>query len=73
MKIFISVKTNAKQEKVDKMDECHFRVCVKAPPQEGKANEAVLKVLARYFDFPKSKFRILSGLQSRNKVVTFNE
>ncbi|CUU07963.1 hypothetical protein JGI3_01615 [Candidatus Kryptobacter tengchongensis] len=69
MRIFVRVKPNAKVEKVEKIDETHFSVSVKAPPVEGKANEALISLLANYFGVSKSNVKIISGFNSRNKVV----
>ena len=44
-------------------------VRVKEPPIEGKANRAVLKLLARHFGVPESRLRIVSGLTGKNKVI----
>lgn len=72
MKIFVKVKTRARQESVEKIDETHFLVQVKAPATEGRANEAVVFVLADYFDIAKSNITILSGHTVRNKVILVN-
>ena len=69
MRIFVNVKPNARQEKVEKIDETHFRVWIKAPPQEGKANRAVIEVMSEYLNVPKSRLVLSGGLQSRNKVI----
>lgn len=45
-------------------------VKVSAPPDKGKANKAVIAVLAEAFGLPKSAFTIHSGETGRNKVVT---
>jgi uncharacterized protein (TIGR00251 family) len=42
---------------------------VRAPPVKGKANEAVIEVLAEFFGVKKSDIRIMSGERSREKVV----
>ncbi|ACB07219.1 DUF167 domain-containing protein [Candidatus Korarchaeum cryptofilum] len=47
----------------------HLRVYVRAPPVKGKANEAVIEVLAEFFGVKKSDIRIISGERSREKVV----
>ena len=44
-------------------------VRVNKVPEKGKANEAVIKLLAKHFNVAKSKVKILRGLTSRNKVV----
>ncbi len=45
------------------------KVRVKAPPVEGKANEALVKFLADALDVAKSQVEIVSGHASRRKVV----
>lgn len=40
---------------------------VTAPPVEGAANEAVIKLLAEHFDVAKSRIKLLSGAKSRIK------
>ena len=70
MKIQVKVKPRSKTEDVTKeMDGNVYVVRVKEPPVEGKANRAVLKLLARHFGVPESRLRIVSGLSSKNKVV----
>ncbi|MFN3135429.1 MAG: DUF167 domain-containing protein [Candidatus Kryptonium sp.] len=69
MRIFVKVKPNAKVERVEKIDEIHFVVSVKAPPVEGRANDALIKLLADYFNIPKGNIKIVSGLSSRSKVI----
>jgi hypothetical protein len=42
---------------------------VKAPPQEGRANEAVIETLAKHFHVPKSQIAIVGGFKSKMKIV----
>jgi len=70
LKIQVKVKPRSKTEDVTKeMDGDVYVVRVKEPPIEGKANRAVLKLLARHFGVPESRLRIVTGLSSKNKVV----
>ncbi|MCX6791083.1 MAG: DUF167 domain-containing protein [Candidatus Gribaldobacteria bacterium] len=69
MKIFVRVKVGAKEEVVEKIDVNHFRVFVKALAQEGKANRAVVKILAKYFKVTQSQIEIKSGLASNQKII----
>ncbi len=46
-----------------------LKVRLKAPPVEGKANEALVKFLAERLAVSKSQIEILSGHTSRTKVV----
>ncbi len=69
MKYTLKVKTNAKENAVEEGPGGELRVRVKAPPQEGRANEAVIEVLAKHFDVPKSRVAIVGGFKSKTKVV----
>lgn len=69
MRIFIKAKPGSKKEKIEKVDENHFIVAVKEPPVDGKANEAIVRVLSEYFKIPKSQVRIISGQKSRQKII----
>jgi uncharacterized protein YggU (UPF0235/DUF167 family) len=45
-------------------------VRVTAPPVEGRANDAVLRVLARALDVAPTELRLESGASSRTKTVS---
>jgi uncharacterized protein (TIGR00251 family) len=68
MKIRIKVTPNSKIEGVTKEGDIFF-VCVKEPPKEGKANRAVIKLLADYFRVSQGQISIASGFSSRNKTI----
>ncbi len=68
MIIQVKVKPNSRTEEVSQESDS-FIVKVKEPPREGKANQAVVRLLAEHFGVPKSQVRILSGFRSKNKVV----
>jgi len=69
MKIFVKVKTGAKSEKVEEISKNNFKISVKEPAKEGRANRAVIKLLADYFDVSASQITIISGKTSKNKVL----
>lgn len=69
MKIFVKAKPNAKEEKVEKIDENNFVVSVKEPPIKGKANDAIRNALAIYFKTGSASVKIISGFSSRNKII----
>jgi uncharacterized protein (TIGR00251 family) len=69
MRISLSVKAGAKTEKILKIDEKNYKLWVKAPAKEGKANEAVVKALAKHFGTAKSNVEIKSGFKSKKKIV----
>lgn len=69
MKISVRVTPGAKIEKVEQKDAGSFDVWVKEPPVAGRANEALLELLAKHFSVPRTAVRILSGRGSRKKVI----
>ena len=45
-----------------------LKIAVQAPPVEGRANSALISLLAEGFALPKSKIEMVSGELSRSKV-----
>ncbi|KKP98325.1 MAG: hypothetical protein US06_C0008G0001, partial [Parcubacteria group bacterium GW2011_GWC2_36_17] len=52
-----------------KEGENHYKIKVRAQAVEGRANEAMIKLLAEYFDVSKSQIKIVRGEFARNKIV----
>jgi uncharacterized protein (TIGR00251 family) len=68
MKVCVKVKTNSKTESV-KIDSAGLlNVRVNTPPIDGKANQRVIELLAKYFKKPKSSIHLIHGKTSKNKV-----
>ena len=72
MKIKVKVKPNSNTEKLGQEGNS-FIVKVKEPPKEGKANQAVIRLLAEHFGVSQSQVRILSGFRSTNKIIEVRE
>ncbi|OIO52087.1 MAG: hypothetical protein AUJ11_01065 [Parcubacteria group bacterium CG1_02_44_65] len=56
-----------KEEIIKKADDS-FEIWVKAKPVQGRANRAISRVLADYFNLPAGKIRMLKGFKERNKI-----
>ena len=69
MKIFVKVKLGAKEQKIKKFGKTNFEVWLKELPIKGKANKALLNLLADYFNIPISSIIILSGSRSKQKIL----
>ncbi len=67
MEIFVKAKPSSKEEKVLKVDDDHFEVWVKEPPIQGRANAAITRALADYFNTSPSNVLMISGYSSRYK------
>lgn len=48
---------------------CVIKASVTAPPEHGRANEALLQLLARAWRLPRRDLSIVNGAVSRNKIV----
>ena len=69
MRISVKVKPRASREQVTQTSDAEFEVWVTEPPVRGKANRAVVRVLAEYFGVSQSAVSIVSGATSRNKII----
>jgi len=67
--INVKVLPRSSRDEVIGMEEGICKVKIKAPPVDGKANKALIKVLAEAFNLPKKKIEIISGWTSRRKRV----
>jgi len=68
LKIKVRVAPRSSRDEVVKTGD-DYVVRVRAQPREGRANEAVIKLLADYFGVTRSSVRITSGLSGRNKII----
>lgn len=66
--IAIRVTPKASRNRITQ-DGDQIRVYVTVVPEGGKANAAVLKLLAKALGVPKSRLTILRGETSRDKVI----
>ena len=69
MRIYVKVTPRAGKNEVAKISEGEYKVKVAVPPEKGKANEAVVKLLAEYFDVPKCSVSIIGGKSARVKLI----
>ena len=69
MLIKVKVQARASQEKIEETGIEEYKVWVTAPPAGGEANEALIDVLAEYFNIAPTKIRIKSGNKSAHKLV----
>jgi len=51
----------------------HYKIALRAPAVDGKANEALIEFLADFFKLPKRFFTIIQGQTARAKVVEIKE
>jgi uncharacterized protein (TIGR00251 family) len=71
MKVTIKVKPGSSKNEVVE-DGSVLTVSLRANPENGKANAALICVLADHYSARKSDVRILTGATSRKKIVEVN-
>jgi uncharacterized protein len=68
MKVSIIAHPNSKRPRIEKDLLGALHVYVNAPPLEGKANQAVIEVLSKYFNVKKSCVLLIAGAKSKTKT-----
>ncbi|MDX2221027.1 MAG: DUF167 domain-containing protein [Burkholderiales bacterium] len=69
----LKVKPNARHARLTEQADGTWVAEVNAPPIDGKANEAVIALVAAHFGVPKSRVDIKSGASSRLKRIQIND
>tara|TARA_R110002072_G_scaffold121437_9_gene255236 strand:+ start:1661 stop:1987 length:327 start_codon:yes stop_codon:yes gene_type:complete len=70
----IRLTPNASKDAVEGVTEtadglCHLGVRVRAVPEKGKANKALIAVLSQFLGLPKRDIEVIRGTTSRLKMV----
>ncbi|RKY60647.1 MAG: DUF167 domain-containing protein [Candidatus Latescibacterota bacterium] len=70
MRIRVRVVPRAKEDKIEGFSPDRIlRVRVAAPPEKGRANERLVRILAECLGVARSQVRIVAGRTAREKVV----
>ncbi|MEK7636384.1 MAG: DUF167 domain-containing protein [Patescibacteria group bacterium] len=69
MRITVHAKPRAHHDAVEKISEFEYRVSITEPPIEGRANWAIIRLIADYFGVSQSAVVIISGATQRVKII----
>ena len=72
MKISIKVVPGSSQNTIAGWLGESLKIKVKCPPESGKANKAVITLLASQLNIPKTTINIISGGKSSHKILEIN-
>jgi uncharacterized protein (TIGR00251 family) len=72
MFLHLKAKPNARQNSLQRLADGTLQVRIKAPAQDGKANEEIVKFLSEFFDLPKSAIRVVTGHGAPFKKIEVN-
>ena len=73
MKIKVKVKPNARENSVKLLESGIYEVKVSVPPEKGKANKKVIKLLSEFFKTPAYNITILNGETYKEKSIEIKE
>lgn len=63
------VQPKASKTEVVGLHQGRLKVRVQAPPVDGQANVAIVKLFARHLSWPKSQIEVATGQTGRNKTI----
>lgn len=69
VRIRVRVTPRAGRDQIDGLREGALRVRLAAPPVEGRANEALVRLLARALGLPPRDVRVVRGETAREKLI----
>jgi uncharacterized protein (TIGR00251 family) len=69
MRIEVKAIARASREEVQRISERSYRIKVTAPPEKGRANERIIKLLSKELDIKKQHIKIISGQASTRKII----
>ena len=61
MFLHIKAKPNAKQNQIQYLADGTMQIKIKAPAQDGKANDELIRFLSETLEIPRSKINLVSG------------
>ncbi|MFH1232034.1 MAG: DUF167 domain-containing protein [Planctomycetota bacterium] len=73
MLLNIKVIPRASKNEVKEESTGQYKIYLTAPPIDGKANDALIEILASHFHIAKQQIKIVRGLKSRHKIVEIGE
>lgn len=68
-RLSIRVQPRSSQNKICGVNNGALKIKITAPPVEGEANQAVIKLLAQCLGVPRTNISIAKGETSKNKLV----
>jgi uncharacterized protein (TIGR00251 family) len=69
MRFNLKVIPNASLSELNVEENGNLKIKVQAPPEDGKANRAVIQLLAKHFKVPKNRIKIIAGEKSHQKII----
>ncbi len=71
--IACKVKPNAHKDSIEGVDGDYLKIKLASPPVEGRANEALIKLIAKRLGIAKSRISLLHGEKARIKTLIIQD
>ena len=71
-RLCLRVQPRASRDEIVGIEGAAIRVRLRAPPVDGAANDALLRLLASRLEIPRSAMTLVSGQTARTKVVALH-
>jgi len=68
-RIYVKVSPKSSRNEVVRVSDGEYKVKLTAAPVDGKANEALIEILAKHFKVAKSCVTIVGGKSAKTKIV----
>jgi uncharacterized protein (TIGR00251 family) len=68
----IYVQPNARKTAFEKIHDDQIKIKVHAPPEDGKANDEIIRYVAQFFSLRKNQVEIVSGHLARKKRIALS-
>ncbi|PJD94956.1 MAG: YggU family protein [Legionella sp.] len=68
IRLNLYIQPGAKSNEISGLHDGALKIRLNAPPIEGRANEALIKYLAKCFDVPSKQIKLIRGEKSRRKT-----
>lgn len=62
-----------RKEQVEMLKENSFKISVKEKAERNLANERILELMAKHFNVPRGKVKIINGHHSPSKLIVINQ
>jgi len=69
MRIFVRVAPKSSKSLLEKQPDGKFKAWLRSPPENGKANDELVGLVAEHFGVKKSHVSIVAGGKSREKTM----
>jgi uncharacterized protein len=68
-RIYAKVTPRASKNEIIRISEGEYKIKLTAAPVDGQANDMLIRVLAEYFNMPKSSLTIIGGKTAKIKII----